>query len=107
MPTGEVALSLRVITAKASRRIAEVAFEMAAARREHVTVIGKRHVPQTTAGLFMQDVAPIAARHPAITPTEVDAESLHAELCTPPHTFAVFLATKRYAHTLSTPTTQP
>src|SRR3546814_6825018 len=32
MPTGEVALSLRVIPAKASRRIAEVAFELAAGR---------------------------------------------------------------------------
>ncbi len=46
MPTPDVALSVRKITAQASRRIAQAAFEYARRRRKQVTVVGKRHVMQ-------------------------------------------------------------
>src|SRR3546814_10494406 len=101
MPTGEVALSLRVITAKASRRIAEVAFEMAAARREHVTVIGKRHVLQTTDGLFMQEVEQIAERHHGNTLREVDVDAMADEIYTRPDAIDVVLTTNMLDDLLS------
>src|SRR3546814_17010130 len=103
MPTADVALSLRVITSKASRRIAEVAFEMAAARRKHVAVIGKRHVLQTTDGLFMQEVERVETQHPDITLRERDGDDMAAEIYTRPDAFAVVLTTHMFAHNLSNP----
>src|SRR5687768_8143589 len=46
MPTPDVALSVRKITAHASRRIARVAFDYARRRRKRVSAVGKRHVLQ-------------------------------------------------------------
>src|SRR5262245_50766617 len=48
MPTPEVALSVRKISAQASRRIAKVAFEVAERRGKRITIVGKRHVLQLT-----------------------------------------------------------
>src|SRR3984957_14593312 len=64
MPTPDVAISLRLITAKASNRIAKVAFDLAETRRKHVSMVGKRHVMQVTDGLFMREVEKVAAEHP-------------------------------------------
>lgn len=101
MPTADVALSLRLVTAKASRRIAEVAFEMAARRRKHVTVVGKRHVLQTTDGLFMQEVERVAAEHPSVTLREVDIDAMAAELYIAPEAFDVVLTTNMFGDILS------
>ncbi len=101
MPTPDVAMSVRVITAKASRRIAEEAFRMAATRRKHVTMVGKRHVLQTTDGLFMREVEAVAARHPRITLREVDVDAMAAELYTHPESFDVVLTTNMFGDILS------
>lgn len=103
--TGHTALSLRLITEKASRRIAKVAFEHARARRGHVTVIGKRHVMQVTDGLF---VATVEERSPPISGCrvagEMDIDAMAADLylrrsgsmfCSPPTCSVTFCRTKR------------
>ena len=101
MPTPDCAMSVRVITAKASRRIAEVAFQTASTRRKHVTMVGKRHVLQTTDGLFMREVESVAARYPDITLREVDVDAMAAELYTRPQSFDVVLTTNMFGDILS------
>jgi isocitrate/isopropylmalate dehydrogenase len=101
MPTPDVALSVRLITAEASRRIAEVAFGIAERRRRHVTMVGKRHVLQVTDGLFMREVRAVAERHPGVTLREVDIDAMAAELYTRPSAFDVILTTNMFGDILS------
>ncbi|MCX4163177.1 MULTISPECIES: isocitrate/isopropylmalate dehydrogenase family protein [Paraburkholderia] len=101
MPTPDCAIALRLITAKASRRIAEVAFKVARTRRKHVTVVGKRHVMQVTDGLFMGEVDKVAAQYPDVTLREIDIDAIAAELYTRPSAFDVILTTNMFGDILS------
>ena len=101
MPTPDVAMSMRLITAKASRRIAERAFLSAASRRRHVTVVGKRHVLTITDGLFMREVQAVAGLHPEIGLREIDVDAMAAELYTRPQAFDVILTTNMFGDIFS------
>ncbi|MBD3005389.1 MULTISPECIES: isocitrate/isopropylmalate dehydrogenase family protein [unclassified Streptomyces] len=101
MPTEDVAMSMRVITARASRRIATVAFERARQRRGHVTVVGKRHVLQVTDGLFMDQVRAVAADHPDVELREIDIDAMAAAVYTQPGDFDVILTTNMFGDILS------
>ena len=101
MPTADAAMSLRLITAKASRRIAEVAFKLARTRRKHVTMVGKRHVMQVTDGLFMREVEAVAARYPDVTLREIDVDAMAADIYTRSAMFDVILTTNMFGDILS------
>ncbi|WP_091242003.1 isocitrate/isopropylmalate dehydrogenase family protein [Klenkia soli] len=100
-PTPDTAMSLRLITTSASRRIARVAFEQARQRRNHVTVVGKRHVLQVTDGLFMAAVAEVAADYPDVTWREIDVDAMAADLYLRPDRFDVLLTTNMFGDILS------
>jgi len=101
MPTPDAALSLRLITANASRRIAKVAFRLARTRRKHVTMVGKRHVMQVTDGLFMREVEAVTANYPDVTLREIDIDAMAADLYTRSATFDVILTTNMFGDILS------
>src|SRR5688572_18893070 len=101
MPTADCAMSVRVITARASRRIAEEAFRVASTRRKHVTMVGKRHVLQVSDGLFMREVEAVAAQHPGVKLREIDVDAMAAELYTHPASFDVVLTTNMFGDILS------
>lgn len=57
MPDPDMALSvLRKVTARASARIARVAFDIASGRRNKVTVVHKANVVKLSDGLFLREV---------------------------------------------------
>jgi isocitrate/isopropylmalate dehydrogenase len=101
MPTSDVAMSVRLITSKSSRRIAERAFLAASSRRRHVTAVGKRHVLRVTDGLFMREVSSTAEQHPGIKLREIDVDAIAAELYSRPQTFDVILTTNMFGDILS------
>jgi isocitrate/isopropylmalate dehydrogenase len=101
MPTPDVAMSVRLITAKASRRIAEVAFQIARTRRKHVTMVGKRHVMQVTDGLFMREVGKVAESYPDVELREIDIDAIAADLYTRPTAFDVIVTTNMFGDILS------
>jgi 3-isopropylmalate dehydrogenase len=101
MPTPDTALSLRLITAKASRRIAEVAFKLAHTRRKHVTMVGKHHVMQVTDGVFMREVEAVAANYPDVALREIDIDAMAADLYTRSAMFDVILTTNMFGDILS------
>lgn len=101
MPTPDVAMSMRLITAKASRRIAEYAFALAEQRRKHVTFVGKRHVLQITDGLFWRNVVDVAEQHPDVQLREMDVDAMAADLYTRPGAFDVILTSNMYGDILS------
>ncbi|WP_420394144.1 isocitrate/isopropylmalate dehydrogenase family protein [Acuticoccus sp.] len=101
MPTEDVALSLRKITAKASRRIGRAACEVARERNGHVTMVGKRHVLQVTDGLFMREVEAAAADFPGIELNEIDVDAMAADIYLRPERFDVILTTNMFGDILS------
>lgn len=101
MPNPDTAMSIRLITAEASRRIAEKAFAIAADRGGHVTSVGKRHVLQVTDGLFMRQVEAVAARYPQVPYRELDVDAAAADLYLRPGSFDVLLTTNMFGDILS------
>jgi 3-isopropylmalate dehydrogenase len=101
MPTADCALSVRRITAQASRRVAELAFAYAGRRRRAITMVGKRHVLQTTDGLFMREAESEAALYPQVALNEMDVDAVAAELYTHPERFDVILTTNMFGDILS------
>ncbi|MFB6286722.1 MAG: isocitrate/isopropylmalate dehydrogenase family protein, partial [Candidatus Bipolaricaulia bacterium] len=97
-----VTTATRVITERASERIARFAFDYA---RENsygnVTAVHKANVLQTTDGLFLRCVRNVAERYSDVTYDEaiVDAAALH--LVTGPERFDVIVTTNLFGDILS------
>jgi isocitrate dehydrogenase (NAD+) len=72
--------SLKIITERASTRIAQFAFRFAEGnKRRKVTAIHKANIMKQSDGLFLESVRNVAREHPAITYDEriVDAACMH------------------------------
>jgi 3-isopropylmalate dehydrogenase len=80
MPTPDLALSVRKISAHASRRIAEAAFRLAKRRRRKVTAVHKANVLRMGEGLFLREVRAVAAQHPEVAYDEQLVDSMAALL---------------------------
>jgi isocitrate/isopropylmalate dehydrogenase len=101
MPTPDVALAIRKITARGSRRIAEAAFEIAARRRARLTVVHKANVLRISDGLFLDEVRKVALRYPDVGCQEQLVDSMAALLVRDPTAFDVILATNMFGDILS------
>jgi len=101
MPTPDLALSVRKITAQASRRIARTAFEYARRRRKSVTAVGKRHVLQLSDGLFIREVETVAKDFPDVAWREMDMDAMAADIYTRPERHDVILITNMFGDILS------
>jgi len=101
MPTEDVALSLRRVTARACERIARVSFEAARRRRRKVTAVHKANVLAVTDGLFLREVRKIAAEYPEVTLDEIIIDAMAAHLVRDASRFDVICTTNFYADILS------
>jgi len=101
MPTPDIALSMRKITARASSRIARVAFDIAGSRRRRVTAVHKSNVLKTTEGLFLGEVRKIAAAHPDVQYDEQLVDSMAALLVRDAARFDVVVTTNMFGDILS------
>ncbi len=101
MPTPDVALSVRKITAQASRRIAQAAFELARTRRRRVTSVHKQNVLKMTEGLFLKEVREVARAFPDVSLEEQLVDSMAALLVRDAAHYDVVVATNMYGDILS------
>ena len=101
MPTPEIAMSLRKITAFACERIARRSFELARTRRGKVTAVHKANNMILTDGLFLTQVRQVAAEFPDCTLDEIIVDACAAMLVRDPGRFDVICATNFYADILS------
>ncbi len=101
MPTPDVALAVRKITAAASARIARVAFELAARRRGKVAAVHKANNLVLTDGLFLREVRKVAREHADVALEEVIVDAMAALLVRDPSRFDVIVATNLYGDVLS------
>jgi len=101
MPTPDVAMSMRKVTAKGCERIARAAFELAMKRRKKVTAVNKINVMKMTDGLYMQQVYKVAKEFPEVELDDVLIDAMTAYLVREPERFDVVLATNMYGDILS------
>jgi 3-isopropylmalate dehydrogenase len=101
MPTPDLALSLRKISAPASRRIAQAAFRLARRRRRKVTAVHKANVLKTTEGLFLREVRSVAREYGDVAYEEQLVDSMAALLVRDAARFDVVVTTNMYGDILS------
>ncbi len=101
MPTPDVALSVRKITAPACERIARAAFEMAMKRGKHVTAVHKANNFIITDGLFLEQVRAVAKEFPEVRLDDVIIDAMAAHLVRDPSRYDVIVTTNFYADILS------
>lgn len=102
MPEPDIALSVRKITARGSRRIAEAAFRIAEGRpRRKVTIVHKANVMHMTDGLFLREVLAVAALHPDVTVDDLIVDAAAALLVRDPGRFDVIVTTNMFGDILS------
>ena len=101
MPTPDVALALRKVTALNSRRIAESAFKLAVTRRKKVTCVHKANVMKVSDALFLREVRAVAAQYPDIEYNEQLVDSMAAMLVRDAARFDVVVTTNMFGDILS------
>jgi 3-isopropylmalate dehydrogenase len=101
MPTPDIAMSIRKITAHASTRIARRAFALARRRRRKVTAVHKANTFILTDGLWLRCVREVAREYPDVELDEVIVDACAAWLVRDPARFDVIVATNFHADILS------
>ncbi len=101
MPTPDVAISMRKITAKACERIARASFDLARKRRRKVTAVHKANNFILTDGLFLKEVRRVAEEYPDVVLEEVIVDAMAALLVRDASRFDVICATNFHADILS------
>ncbi|MGI9373585.1 MAG: isocitrate/isopropylmalate dehydrogenase family protein [Hyphomicrobiales bacterium] len=101
MPTPDLALSVRKVTAQGSRRIAERAFQIAAERKRKVTAVHKANVLRVSGGLFLEHVRDVANQWPDIEYDEMLIDAAAAHLIRNPAQFDTIVTTNMFGDILS------
>lgn len=101
MPTADVALSVRKVTAQGCERIARAAFQLAMKRRKKVTAVHKVNVMKLSDGLYLEQVRKVAKEFPEVAWDDVLIDAMTAYLVRDPSRFDVVLATNMYGDILS------
>ena len=101
MPDPDMALSIRKITAKASERVAKVAFAIARDRKKKVTAVHKANVVKLSDGLFLREVRKVAKDYPDIVLDELIVDAAAAHLIRNPDRFDVIVTTNMFGDILS------
>ena len=101
MPTPDLAMAMRKITAQGSRRIAVSAFELARQRRRKVTAVHKANVLRVSDGLFLAEVRKVAAEFADVAYDEKIVDAMTALLIRNPAQFDVIVTTNMFGDILS------
>jgi isocitrate/isopropylmalate dehydrogenase len=95
------AYSIRVITRKATERIARFAFDLAMKRRKKVTVVTKANVLRKSDGLFLEVAEKVAKDYPEVEVEEEFVDVTAMRLITKPHNFDVIVTSNLFGDILS------
>lgn len=101
MPSPDMALSVRKITAHCSNRIARRAFELAMKRRKKVTAVHKANSFHMTDGLFLREVRKVAEEFPEVQLNDLLIDASTAHMVRNPESFDVICATNFYGDIIS------
>jgi 3-isopropylmalate dehydrogenase len=101
MPTEDLALAVRKITREGSRRIAEEACRIAAARSGKLAIVHKANVLKLTDGLFCDTARAVAEAHGGLQVEEFLVDAMAALLVRKPEAFDVIVTTNMFGDILS------
>jgi 3-isopropylmalate dehydrogenase len=101
MPTPDIAIAVRKITAEASRKIAIVSFELARGRRKKVTIVHKHNVMKMSDGLWLREARAVAKDYPDVEVEEKIVDAMAALLVRDPSAFDVVMAENMFGDILS------
>jgi len=99
---GEASEAVRIITRRASERIARFAFEYARTNgRKSVTAVHKGNILKLTDGLFLRTVQQVAQDYPDITLNDRIVDNLCMQLVQRPHEYDVLVLTNLFGDIVS------
>src|SRR5262249_11492897 len=101
MPDADMALSVRKITAKASRRIAISAFELARKRRRKATAVHKANVLRDSDALCLRECRKVAKEYADVAYDEQLIDSMAALLVRDAQRFDCVVTTNMFGDILS------
>ena len=101
MPTEDMAIAVRRVTAKCCERIARRAFEAARGRRKKVTAVHKVNVLRISDALFLREVRKVAQEFPDVQLEEQIIDAMAALVIRDPTRFDVIVTTNMYGDILS------
>jgi 3-isopropylmalate dehydrogenase len=101
MPTPEVAIAMRKITAHASTRIARAACKIALKRDKRLTIVSKADVMKLSDGLFVRLAREEAAKHAGLEVEHYLVDAMAAHLVRRPEDFDVLVTTNMFGDILS------
>jgi len=101
MPTEDIAIAIRKVTARQCRRISEVAFEWARKRRKKVTAVHKANVLHMSDGLFLREVRAVAQQYPDVELDEKIVDAMAALLVRNPTQFDCIVTGNMFGDILS------
>jgi 3-isopropylmalate dehydrogenase len=101
MPTEDVALAVRKVTARQCARISRVAFDWARRRRRKVTAVHKANVLQISDGLFLREVRKVAKAYPDVELDEKIVDAMAALLVRSPDQFDCIVTGNMFGDILS------
>ena len=98
----DAAESIKIITRKASERIAKFAFRLAKSeKRKKVTVVHKANIMKYTDGLFLDCVRKIAQNYPEIILEEMIVDVMSMKLVQVPNNYEILVMPNLYGDILS------
>jgi len=97
----DLTIALRIISSKASERIARVAFDYASKRRKLVSIVHKANVLQVTDGLFRDVARDVGKMYPDVKIEEFYIDTAVMDIVRRPEHFDVILTTNLYGDILS------
>jgi len=100
-PTPDVTCSVRVITRRASYRVAKAALELARQRRKHMTFVHKDTVFKLGCGMFVEECRRAAAEYPDVKVDDVIVDTFAMRLVRDPQSFDVVVTTNMFGDILS------
>jgi 3-isopropylmalate dehydrogenase len=101
MPTEDVAIAVRKVTARQCERISRVAFDWARKRRRHVTAVHKANVLHISDGLFLREVRKVAQEYPDVELDEKIVDAMAALLVRDPSKFDCIVTGNMFGDILS------
>ena len=100
-PTEDITLSMRVITRRASYRVAKAALELARHRKKHMTFVHKDTVFKLGCGMFVEECRRAAAQYPDVRVDDVIVDTFAMRLVRDPQSFDVVVTTNMFGDILS------
>jgi 3-isopropylmalate dehydrogenase len=99
--TPDVAISLRRITRKCCERIARSAFELAARRGKHVSIVHKANVLRIADGMFIDICRQVGKDFPDVVIDDFIVDAMMAHVVRNPKRFDVIVTTNMFGDILS------